>query len=106
MKFKLLIAAAIVTAMSGVAYAAAVSTVDQKALAFSVGALSVKKGTLVRFTNSDTTPHNILIVGAGSTINGGLQQPGGEFKAPFTKPGSYQVTCGIHPKMKMTVEVE
>jgi cytochrome c peroxidase len=89
----------------GVSWAGAF-TVDQKDIAFSVPTLSVKKGDIVTFTNSDQTAHNLLIVGGGSTINSGLQQPGVPFKVPFLKSGSYQVTCGIHPRMKMTVVVE
>jgi len=25
---------------------------------------------------------------------------------PFTKPGTYEVSCGIHPKMKLEVTVK
>lgn len=107
MNHKTLVAAAAIAAIAaGACLAAGVVTVDQKGLAFATPSLTVAKGTLVRFTNSDSTPHNILIMGEGSMINGGLQQPGAEFKAPFIKPGAYQVTCGIHPKMKMSIVVQ
>jgi plastocyanin len=90
---------------SGAAWAAAMVNVNQKALAFDTALLTVKKGAIVNFINSDTTSHNILVTGAGVTLNSGLQQPGVAFKAPLVKAGSYQVVCGIHPKMKMTVVV-
>jgi len=92
-------------AVATACYAAATQVVDQRGLAFSVGALSIAKGSVIQFTNSDDTAHNILIQGAGGTINGGLQQPGEAFRAPFMKAGVYQITCGIHPRMKLTVTV-
>jgi cytochrome c peroxidase len=81
-------------------------TVDQKNLKFSVRELKIAKGDSVEFTNSDDTSHNITITGQGFTANSGLQAPGQPFKAPFVKAGTYKVSCGIHPNMRMTVIVE
>lgn len=97
---------AALTCMSGICWAAGMATVDQKGLAFSLPKLTLAKGSVVSFTNSDTTSHNILISGSGISLNSGLQRPGVSFKAPFMKEGTYQVICGIHPKMKMTVVVQ
>ena len=68
--------------------------------------LAVTKGQSVIFKNDDRTAHNITVSGEGVNLNSGLQQPGVEFKVPFAKPGTYQVSCGIHPKMKLTVTVQ
>src|SRR5919198_2666373 len=97
--------ACLVTAVAvvGGVRAAAPVTVTQKGLQFSVEDLNVSKGQVVVFVNDDRTAHNITVSGEGVSLNGGLQQPGAEFKVPFTKPGTYQVSCGIHPKMKLTV---
>lgn len=92
--------------LSGVALAAVTTTVDQRGIAFNTPALTIAKGGIVNFTNSDNTSHNILIVGEGVNLNSGLQGPGVAFKAPFQKPGMYKVSCGIHPKMKMTITVK
>ena len=81
-------------------------TVTQKGLQFSVEELTVKKGQLVVFINDDRTAHNITVSGEGLNLNGGLQQPGVEFKVPFSKAGVYQVSCGIHPKMKLSITVK
>jgi plastocyanin len=86
--------------------AAAPVTVTQKGLQFSVEELSLAKGQVVAFVNDDRTAHNITVSGEGLNLNGGLQQPGADFKVPFAKPGTYQVSCGIHPKMKMTITVK
>ena len=83
-------------------------TVSQAGLKFSVKDLEVSKGQTVVFANDDTTSHNITVTGDGNgvSVNGGLQPPGDKFQMPFSKPGSYVVTCGIHPKMRLTVKVE
>ncbi len=83
-------------------------TVNQAGLKFSVKDLAVAKGQTVVFLNDDNTTHNITVTGDGNgvTVNGGLQAPGGKFEMPFTKPGTYAVTCGVHPKMKMTIVVK
>jgi plastocyanin len=80
--------------------------VGQQGLRFSSAELTVTKGQVVIFMNNDTTSHNIMVVGEGLSINGGLQSPGAEFRMPFIKAGTYAVSCGIHPKMKLTVTVK
>jgi plastocyanin len=92
--------------MSIAVSAAAPITVSQQGLQFSVSELAVAKGQTVIFKNDDRTPHNITVSGEGVNLNSGLQPPGVEFKVPFSKPGTYAVSCGIHPKMKMTVTVK
>jgi plastocyanin len=81
-------------------------TITQKGLQFSSTELAVSKGQVVVFMNDDRTPHNITVSGDGMNLNGGLQQPGAEFRVPFSKPGTYAVSCGIHPKMKLSVTVK
>lgn len=98
--------ALLATLSSGVVLAGGMATVDQRGLSFGVSSLSVTAGTVVTFQNSDTTSHNIIITGNGANLNSGLQAPGVAFRAPFFKPGTYQVICGIHPKMNMTVIVK
>jgi len=86
--------------------AAAPITVTQKGLQFSSTDLNVTKGQVVVFQNDDRTAHNITVSGEGVNLNGGLQPPGAEFRVPFAKPGTYAVSCGIHPKMKLSVTVK
>jgi cytochrome c peroxidase len=88
------------------AWAGAVHMVDQKNLKFSVPTLTVSKGDIVDFLNHDDTNHNITISGDGFSVSSGLQKPGVDFKVPLVKPGTYKVSCGIHPNMKMTLVVE
>jgi plastocyanin len=83
-------------------------TVSQKGLQFSTEELDVKKGQIVIFVNDDRTTHNVTVTGDGNgvSVNGGLQPPGAEFRMPFLKPGTYAISCGIHPKMKMIITVK
>ena len=90
----------------GAAWAGSMVVVQQKNLSFGTDQLTVKAGDVVRFDNMDTTSHNIIITGDGVKLNSGLQQPNVSFQAPMIKKGTYQVMCGIHPKMKMTINVE
>jgi len=92
--------------IAGAAWAGGIVVIDQKGLTFSTASVTVDKGTIVSFQNSDNTSHNIMVSGNGVTLNSGLQAPGVTFRAPFLKSGTYQVICGIHPKMKMTVVVK
>lgn len=105
MKIRIAAAVAATALLAAAAWAAGMTDISQKGLTFSTGALTVGKGTIVSFNNDDTTSHNIIVSGNGVNLNSGLQAPGVSFKAPFLKPGVYQVMCGIHPKMKMTVTV-
>ena len=91
--------------LAGAAFAAT-ATVDQRNLRFSVKLLKLAKGDAVEFTNNDDTNHNITVTGPGFRLNSGLQAPGQPFKVPLVKAGTYQVSCGIHPNMRMTIVVE
>ncbi len=97
--------AAIFLAVGGGAYAAGNVTVEQKDLSFGQETLTVKQGAVIEFKNGDDTSHNIIISGDGVNLNSGLQQPGVAFSAPMLKKGKFEATCGIHPKMKMTIVV-
>jgi plastocyanin len=100
----MIIAAAVL--VSAVGAAAQPVVVTQRGLAFTPNELSLTKGQTVEFVNDDGTAHNILIAGDGVSFNGGLQPSGGHVKYVFAKAGTYQVGCGIHPKMKLTIAVK
>lgn len=71
--------------------------------AFSPAALTVKAGDTVTWTNHDEEPHNV-VAGDGSFRSAGLDA-NGTFSYTFTKPGSFDYICGIHPFMRGTVVV-
>ena len=107
MKPWIIIVASVLAAAPLAAWAAGkVVVVDQNKLQFSMPEAVIKVGDQIRFTNSDRTSHNLMISLAGAPTNSGLQQPGEPFEMPFTRAGTYQVICGIHPKMQMKVVVQ
>jgi cytochrome c peroxidase len=81
--------------------------VSQKDKLFSQSTATLKAGDKITFMNDDTVAHNILATGpGGATTNSGVQDPGESTVVVFDKPGTYEIECGIHPKMKMTVTVK
>lgn len=84
-------------------------SVSQKNKTFSVPSLSVQVGDTVHFKNFDDVTHNITVKGGGSdddTDDLGLQKPGVEVSHRFDAKGRYRVVCSIHPRMRMTVNVQ
>jgi cytochrome c peroxidase len=106
MHARTLISSTLLILVAGTVLGAAPLLVHQKGLVFTPNELAVKKGQDVTFVNDDSTAHNIMISGGGVSFNGGLQPPGGSIKYTFSKPGTYLVGCGIHPKMKLTITVD
>jgi amicyanin len=71
--------------------------------AFVPATVMVKVGTTVTWTNHDQDPHNV------TARSGAFRSPtlntGGTFAFAFTKPGTYEYLCTIHPFMTATVVV-
>ena len=102
-----MLAAALVAAVAASPAYADEDTVGQKNKTFSIAAATLKPGDTMKFINDDATPHNVLITGPKDELrNSGVQEPGEAATFQFDKPGTYQVECGIHPKMKMRVVVK
>jgi plastocyanin len=85
---------------------AADHVITQKGRLFSVESITIKKGDTITFSNDDTVPHNILSLSSGSEFNLGSQQPGSSTPVTFNTAGEFDVTCAIHPRMKLAVKVE
>jgi len=71
--------------------------------AFSPAAVTVKVGDTVTWTNNDSVPHTVT----GADFDSGQLAPGATFSHQFTKAGSFDYKCTIHPSMapgKVTVQ--
>ena len=103
---KMMIAAGCAIALLGsvAAGAAATHKIGQKGKQFSESEIAIAAGDTVVFDNNDDVKHNIVI--AKMRFNTGIQEPGGIHELVFDKPGSYSVRCGLHPKMKLIVNVQ
>lgn len=80
------------------------------ASSFSPGQLTVEAGTEVTFVNSSGLPHTVTHGTSGRAVEDpAFDRPvsdGGSVAITFDEPGTYEITCKIHPTMQMTVTVE
>lgn len=82
-------------------------TVDQVKERFDRDGLTMKVGDTVTFTNSDPVKHNLTMVTPDEDSKDlGMEAPGTKVSYVPGKPGTYDVRCSIHPKMKMKIKVE
>ena len=79
-------------------------TVVQKDRAFSVRQLAVKVGDQVTFVNSDTVSHNVVSETKGLEFDF-VQRPGRSDTVRLGQPGVAEVSCAIHPAMKLRIQV-
>ena len=74
------------------------------------GDLTVAAGTAVQFTNGDDFAHTATDGTDGIPVADPLFDlqlaAGASDSFTFTEPGTYQVTCTLHPTMNMTITVE
>ena len=77
---------------------------------FSPAILPIAAGTEVTFSNDSGLPHTVTHGTGGQPVDDpAFDQPisdGGTVTITFDEPGTYEVTCKIHPEMQMTVIVE
>ena len=79
------------------------SSVTIKGFAFSPAAITVKVGTTVTWTNMDQDAHTVTA--KDSTFGSQALDTGASYRFTFTKPGTYDYLCMIHPFMTATVVV-
>ena len=80
--------------------------VFQNGKAFSERSVSVAAGDAVTFVNDDKNVHNVYSSTPGSEFDLGAQKPGASDAHVFTTPGEVKVRCAIHPRMRLTVNVD
>lgn len=81
--------------------------VSQVGRAFAPDNLTVKRGATVAIINDDgKLRHHAYIDADRFKFDSGDQEPGSRTDVTFSVPGTFDVLCGIHPKMKLTVTVE
>ena len=66
----------------------------------------LKAGQTLTVLNDDTRTHNVRIFDPRLDFNSGAQEPKESVTIRFPAAGTYQAFCGIHPSMRLTVEVE
>ncbi len=81
-------------------------TISQKKKRFTPKQVDAKLGDTVLFINDDRYAHNLFSDTAGFEFDLRKQMPGDEYRLVLKKRGTFKVRCVIHPRMKMTVNVE
>jgi plastocyanin len=86
------------------------ATVVMRDLAFSPTVLNITTGTTVVFSNEDTVGHMPALgqngVAATNPFFAPIDLPvGATATVVFSAPGTYPITCLIHPAMNMTITV-
>lgn len=99
-------ALAFVAGFSTFAMAAGAITVSQKNRTFGPGNITIAKGDTITFTNEDEFLHQIYTKGSGFAFDSDEQSPGHPLTVAFPSAGVFEVRCGIHPKMLLTVTVK
>jgi plastocyanin len=81
-------------------------TVSMAGNQFSPGSLTVAAGTTVTFT--DTATHTVTEGTDGVAADDPIvdETGGADIQVTFDEPGTYNITCKVHPEMNMTITVE
>lgn len=101
----LLAVAALVATPPILARAVRTVEVTQEHRRFSVDALAIGRGDVVRFVNADEFLHQIYVRALGFSTPGG-EEPGQHVDVTFPTSGTFEVRCEIHPRMLLTVTVQ
>jgi plastocyanin len=85
------------------------AAVSMKNIQFSPKALTVAKGTTVKWTNDDSVNHDVTKTGGPgpkfASGSGNLAQ-GATYKQTLTTPGTIKYVCTVHPGMAGTITVK
>jgi len=84
---------------------AAEHEVTQRDKGFSRESLIIQPGDTVVVKNEDDVVHNLLSKSGGLELNE-LQKSGEKTKIVFKDAGQWVIRCAIHPKMKLTINVQ
>jgi plastocyanin len=102
----LLLLTALVVAVSAVsAFASSGQTVRVGDNYYGPKTLRVGRGTKMTWNWVGVLKHNV-VVHQGPSAFSSKTQVRGSYSHTFTKKGTYQLVCTIHPSMKMTVVVK
>jgi plastocyanin len=72
---------------------------------FAPQTLTVPAGTQVTWTNQDDIPHTV-VSDDKTTFKSHALDTDEKFSFTFTKPGTYEYFCSIHPKMTAKIVVQ
>lgn len=92
----------LILALPAVAFAQSTNVVVQKGRRFLPAEITINRGQSVTITNDDEFIHQVYSEGL---FDSDEKRPGQNVVETFTRSGTFEVRCHIHPKMKLTVRV-
>ena len=84
------------------AYAQATHVIVQKGRRFTPTQITINRGESLTFTNEDEFIHQMY---ADGLFDSDEKDPGEKLVQVFSRAGTFEVKCHIHPKMKLLVRV-
>lgn len=97
---------AVAAALTASGAAAEDVTITQENKTFSSKEVNIKSGDTITFVNNDSVTHNVYSRSKGNKFDSGAQAPNSSMTQTFSSPGKVKVRCAIHPRMKLTVNVD
>jgi plastocyanin len=87
--------------------ASTTGSIDIKNMMFTPSQITVAEGGTVTWTNNDSIAHTVTddLSNVGGPASGDIQ-PGSTYSFTFSKTGSFQYHCSIHPSMRGTIVVK
>jgi cytochrome c peroxidase len=82
------------------------TVVSQLNKTFTPAHIRLRAGQALTVLNDDTRTHNVRIYHPKLDLNSGAQEPRESVTIRFPEAGTFEAFCGIHPSMRLTVEVE
>lgn len=83
-----------------------VNVVHQAGKRFSPGHVEIKAHERLTILNDDTRTHNVRIYDPRFDFNSGAQEPSQSVTLDLPGPGTYEAFCGIHPTMRLRIDVK
>ncbi len=81
--------------------------VSQKGRIFRPDEITIRRGEAIQLVNNDAgLLHHAYIDSDKISFDSGDQKPGSKTNITFPITGTFNVLCGIHPKMKLVVHVK
>jgi len=84
---------------------AEVKLVSQQGKVFRPDRVTMTTADTLRIANDDGFLHHVYIDHPNLRFDSGGRRPAETVDIQFPRPGTYEVLCEIHPKMKLVVEV-
>jgi cytochrome c peroxidase len=82
------------------------TVVSQVNKLFTPSRVRLAAGRTLTVLNDDTRTHNVRIYSPRLDYNSGAQEPKETISIPFPEAGTFEAFCGIHPSMRLTIEVK